>query len=149
MNWTQELKEVNGSVECPAGKQFYNNDTKLCQSCPENTYFNYDNFECINCSPKVFDINVKQCLDQAENNTYQTSLESPNLLGGGIPFNEHKDYYNGNETAYPDIEDCPAEKPYFDGINCIMCPNITPYFNLKYRRCEICPPNSEYNEQRR
>ena len=45
-NWTNELKAVEGAVECPEGLEFYNNNTGFCQTCPEGTYFNYDRFVC-------------------------------------------------------------------------------------------------------
>lgn len=72
--------------------------------------------------PYAFDVNMHGCFVKAPEGAYQTSLESPNLVYGGYPYNQWKDEYDSRKTEYPDIEDCPPEHPYFDGIVCIMCP---------------------------
>lgn len=39
---------------------------------------------------------------------------------------------------YPDSKYCPVETPYYDGIQCIMCPSYKKYFNLRYDLCQVC-----------
>lgn len=93
---------------------------KDCSQCPAGKLFDYSSNICVTCpTGTFFDINVHQCLTAAKNNTYQTSLDSDNLVYGGISEAELKDYYDSNKTKYPNIKDCSKETPYYDGINCI------------------------------
>ena len=68
-----------------------------------------------------------------------------NLILDGRSLNEWKTYYFNNQTADPQISDCPSSKPFFDGITCISCPTDTPYFNLQYRLCQTCPKETAYD----
>ena len=104
--WRNDLRAVNGSVECDASIEFYNNVT--CVGCPEGTYYNFDTFMCQYCKdPYAFDINLHACLEKAPEGAYQTSLSSPNLVYGGYPENQWKDEYNQRKVDYPGIQDCP------------------------------------------
>lgn len=144
VTWRNGLEKVDGSIECPAEAPYYNNQS--CVSCPPNTYFNYDSFQCQQCNPPLaFDINLHACITQADPGQYQTSLASPNLLYGGYPYNQWQDTYNQNKASNPKIADCPAAQPYFDGVNCIMCPSYLPYFSLSLRTCQNCPDTAPYN----
>lgn len=145
-----DLAKVTGSKPCPAGMEFYNSDLKQCQGCPENTYFNYDTNKCVSCDPKKYDINIHKCIQEADPNTYQTNVTTAdNLVNGGIPAQQYNDTYFQNQETYPNMQDCPPEAPYFDGINCIMCPSVAPYFNLRTRLCQICPENTSYDPNRK
>ena len=70
---------------------------------------------------------------------------SPSLILDGRSLNEWRVYYYNNQTADPQISDCPSSKPYFDGVVCINCPVEQPYFNLQYRICQACPQNTDYD----
>ena len=120
---------ANGSTICPVNTPYYNNVT--CIFCPATTpLFNYDTLKCESCpAPTVFDINVHRCLNKLAEGLYQTNLGSPYLIYGGKSLAEWKQYYNGNVTANPGIQDCPATTYYWDGINCVDCPSGM-YFNL-------------------
>ena len=91
------------------------------------------------------DPNTHECKAKLSEGLYQTSLNSPNLLYGGLPRAQHQDNYDSNKTTYPTIQDCPAATPYYDGYQCIKCFDFAPDFNLVTRRCQNCPENSTYN----
>lgn len=76
----------------------------------------------------------------------QTNLEAPNLLLDGHPFNEWKYYYVNNQTANPQLADCPLAKPYFDGITCVSCHEPKSLFSLKHRVCTVCADGTTYDK---
>lgn len=76
----------------------------------------------------------------------QTNINSSNLIYGGLSKAEWQQYYDQNKTAYPNIQDCPTQTPYYDGINCIQCPSQIPYFDLQYRLCMNCPTGTVYSD---
>jgi hypothetical protein len=69
---------------------------------------------------------------------------TPGLIMEGRSLNEWKTYYFNNQTADPQVSDCPTSKPYFDGVTCITCPSDSPYFNLQYHVCQSCPQDTAY-----
>ena len=73
-----------------------------------------------------------------DNTTYQTDLKSNNLIYNGISIGELQENYDNNKKKYPQIKDCPKEKPYFDGYDCISCHEYFPYFNVDTRLCQNC-----------
>ena len=44
---------------------------------------------------------------------------------------------------------CPSETPFYDGTQCIKCPNDKPYFNLDDRVCQSCDGTFVYNADQR
>ena len=80
---------------------------------------------------------------------FQTNLNSKNLLYDGFPKAQFEEEYNTNKQKYPQIQDCPSNKPYFDGFACITCPPAKPLFSMLTKLCFSCPPNSLYDEVNR
>jgi hypothetical protein len=116
ISFTEARASLDSPVPCPAGSEFFNNKTLNCQSCPPNTFFNYDQWSCISCSTgQQLDINTHKC-NAMTVGISQTNLNSANLLYGGLPINQYNDYYGSNVTTYPKIKDCPSDIPYFDGF---------------------------------
>ena len=76
---------------------------------------------------------------------YQTNLNSKNLLFDGLPRAQFEEEYNNNKVKYPQIQDCPADRPYFDGFECIQCRPANPLFSVLTKLCSSCPPNSIYD----
>lgn len=98
---------------------------------------------CAPCAAKQeVDPNTHKCAVKLDNSTYQTSLNSENLIYNGISIGELQENYNNNQKKFPKIQDCPQEKPYFDGYECISCNEHIPYFNLDTRLCQNCNANS-------
>lgn len=91
------------------------------------------------------DVNTRKCSKRLVG-VYQTSLNSQNLIFDGYPKAEFQDKYDENKRKYPSIQDCPTEKPYFDGFGCISCPSGNPYFSLIASECSNCPAQSAYIE---
>lgn len=139
------LAAVPGSQPCPAGAEFYNNQTNQCVSCPAGQIYNYDTLQCFSCdSPYRMDPNTGQCCKDTQGIS-QTSLSSPNLMYSGIPAAQYQDQYNSNVATYPGIQDCPSTKPFFDGCGCVQCPSTKPYFNLQTKVCQSCDAPAVYN----
>lgn len=145
----KERQAINGSAPCPDDKPHFNNDTKTCESCSNDTFWNYEISTCMSCAAgEEIDPNTHKCGKRIVG-VYQTSLTSPKLLFDGIPKAQFQDEYNANKQKYPKIQDCPTEKPYFDGFECIQCPAGNPLFSMLTKLCSSCPPNSIYDEQNR
>lgn len=70
---------------------------------------------------------------------YITPLTAPNLLYGGMSPKQVETIYNQTKDALPTISDCPKDKPYFNGVSCIVCTGTEPYFNLVSKSCVNCP----------
>lgn len=129
INWRNQLQSVNGSQVCPASEPHYNGAN--CLNCNQGQFFNYDTLQCSSCpNGQAFDVNVKKCLPVLPVGQYQTNINRTNLIYGGISQGQWQSYYDSNRTAYPGIQDCPQEAPYYDSINCIQCPSQIPYFDL-------------------
>lgn len=100
-----------------------------CSTCSSDTIFNYNMHSCVK-----------------PNSNYQTNPQTaPNLIYGGKPKNEWITKYDNNIQTYPQIADCPEKTPYFDGINCISCPEYYPYFNLEFQKCQKCQEDTKYD----
>jgi hypothetical protein len=144
INWRNQLQNVNGSQMCPDAQPHYNG--YVCLSCDPGQFFNYDTFQCSYCpTGSSFDLNTRTCLQVLPVGLVQTNIDSKNLIYGGISKAQWQSYYNSNKTAYPNIQDCPTQTPYYDGINCVQCPSTMPYFNLEYRLCMTCPTGTQYS----
>lgn len=90
------------------------------------------------------DLNTHKCGKRIVG-VYQTSLVSPKLLFDGVPKAQFQDEYDSNKQKYPKIQDCPADRPYFDGFACIQCPASNPYFSMLTKLCSSCPANTVYD----
>lgn len=100
--------------------------------------------KCTNCiTPTIFDPNIYSCASKQRMQTNPTS--AANLILEGRSLNEWKTIYFNTQTADPQVSDCPASKPFFDGITCISCNTETPYFNLQYHICQNCPAETQYD----
>ena len=127
---------------CPPAFPFFNG--VACINCTAPTpYFSFDTAQCTSCtSNTVFSANLHSCIVAQSG---QTNLGSPNLLLDGHPLNEWKSYYYGNQTANPQLTDCPANRPYFDGTACVTCIDPTPLFSLLRRVCTACTAGTTYD----
>jgi hypothetical protein len=72
------------------------------------------------------------------NGTFQTSLSSSNLIYNGLSISELQENYSSNKAKYPQVQDCPPERPYFDGYDCVGCHQQVQYFNLDTGLCQNC-----------
>lgn len=121
---------MKNALECPADKPHFNNDTKDCQKCLEKEFFDYDLRKCTVCGSGLeVDVNTRKCAKRVVG-VYQTSLNTHNLLFEGKPKAQFQEEYNNNKKTYPSIQDCPTDKPYFDGFECITCPPSNSLFSL-------------------
>ena len=77
--------------------------------------------------------------------TLQTSMDSDNLIYGGVSSAQLEDEQKSLASNHPEIQNCPADKPYYDGYGCQQCNDITPYFNIVSKKCVACPENSKYD----
>jgi hypothetical protein len=94
INLTLARKKLNDSRPCPEFTEFFNNNTDDCQSCPNGTFFNYDTFTCSSCpANQSVDPNTHKCASKLPNGTYQTNLNSPNLIYNGVSIGELQEDY--------------------------------------------------------
>lgn len=40
---------------------------------------------------------------------------------------------------------CTDDHPYYDKFGCISCPKYKQYFNLRYKLCQVCLFNEDFN----
>ena len=147
-NFTQLQTIMNANAAlpyaqpCPLSTPFYNGSQ--CIACPATTpYFSFDTNSCQKCGALTsFSAALHSCVIIQQR---QTSLSSPNLVLGGIPFNEWRYFYVNNQTVNPQLANCPTAKPYYDGTTCISCVAPTPYFSLTHRVCINCAAGTTYN----
>ena len=147
-NFTQLQSAMNTAAvvpyaqPCPSSKPFFNG--KTCVACSGSTpYFSFDTNSCQGCGKlTTFSSSLHSCVIIQQR---QTSLSSPNLLLGGLSFNEWRYFYVNNQTANPQLANCPTAKPYYDGTTCISCSPPAPYFSLTHRVCVNCAAGTTYN----
>ena len=84
-----------------------------------------------------------------DSNLITNPKTSPNLLLSGYSQSEWNYNYDQAKAANPDLQDCPPETPYFDGVECILCPEYAPYFDLELESCASCPEGSEYHSDQK
>jgi hypothetical protein len=85
INFTIDRKKLSDPIPCPSGNEFFNNKTLDCQSCPTGQYFNYDSFACVSCpTGQEVDPNTHVCSAKAQPGSFQTTLNSSNLIYNGI-----------------------------------------------------------------
>lgn len=126
----KQRKALKNALECPVDKPHFNNDTKDCQKCLDKEFFDYDLRKCTVCGSGLeVDVNTRKCAKRIVG-VYQTSLNTHNLLFEGKPKAQFQEEYDNNKKTYPSIQDCPTDKPYFDGFECIACPSSNPLFSL-------------------
>ena len=147
-NFTQLQTTMNTAAAlpnaqpCPSSTPFYNGTQ--CIACGGTTpYYSFDTNSCQACgTATTFSSTIHQCVIVQQR---ITSLSSPNLILGGLPFNEWRYYYVNNQTANPQLANCPTANPYFDGKTCINCVAPAPYFSLMHRVCVNCAAGTTYS----
>ena len=80
------------------------------------------------------------------NNDWLTSLDSERLITYGMPIAYWTSTYDSLKSEDPSRSDCPADTPYYNGVDCIDCTGDTPYFNLYTRQCQDCGNDEVYDE---
>lgn len=133
------LKQQAAGPMCPA---FYNTATMDCVQCPANLYYNVNANMCQDCpSGTKFDINSHTCATPQPLGTYFTNIQAaPNQLEiyGGLTLNEIQTTQNRIKSQYSNAQYCPSDKPFYDDIQCVTCPQYKRYFNLRYGLCQVC-----------
>ena len=149
INLTVARKNLTQPLPCPIATPFFNKNTLECQSCPTNHYYNYDQLVCVVCNNKQsVDPNVHVCSEKKPEGLLRTSLNSSNLIYNGISIAELQEKSEAVKAKYPHVADCPAEKPYFDGYDCIACLSWVPHFNVETLVCQDCGSSgAEYSKE--
>lgn len=68
----------------------------------------------------------------------QSNLDEDNWIYGGMTPTEYKKAVFEEITKVDNIVKCNSFFPYFNGKNCIQCPEDAKYFNLKEKKCVDC-----------
>lgn len=135
-NFTNVLQERANILDKNATSGIY-------RECPPETPY-YDGITCIPCQYE-FDLNSLKCTSAPNNTQYNDNVHvylapqagetlptAANLIGTPGPDN-------------PNIVNCNATHPYYDGIACIACPEPFIYFEIATSKCVACNPTDYYN----
>lgn len=145
----------------------YNNDSDVCPydfpfvhqngSCISCIYYNITSKDCANCQSydEVKHIcnydkstsNQTNPQNDTNNTTPQRVSSSDNLTGTLLPQNTTVDEYKqklSSSVNNPNFVPCPLRTPFFDGTQCISCPEKQ-YFSVQKRICQTCPQFYVYN----
>lgn len=80
---------------------------------------------------------------------WQTNIYSPNWVLGNMTIDDLIEQYYQRSIRYDNITNCPIEFPFFDGKQCILCPNATPAFDISQKKCIACPPDSRIDNSQK
>lgn len=114
-------------LRCPGEKPY--SVKGVCQACEK--YFNVSSGACATCD--FFDPNTKTCGPAVVPKSYISNLKY------GVP-----PYYTKNTTQFLEEYDkavkagasvCPFTTPFFNGVECVVCPKTDQYFNLDLKKC--------------
>lgn len=133
-NQTKVLQERTKLLET-------NSSPKYCSV--ESPYF--DGIQCVSCDQQ-FDLKTLKCVSAPENTAYddnlhayitvdqnkETNVKAPNILASGFLVNST-------------VPDCSLSAPYFDGINCIQCPEPFVLFDIDKKKCVACGSTDVFN----
>ena len=70
--------------------------------------------------------------------TYQTNLKAGKWIYGCLTKSEVRLRYFSH-SVNSNISNCPANKPYFNNITCVSCPEDNPIWDLCLAVCINCP----------
>lgn len=126
---------------CPLEKPFANKFF-VCISCPESDpLFDISTRQCTRCKDEtIYDQELSRCIGK-----FITNPNAPNLYFKGVSKQKYLEEYNALKSRYPNLTDCPAEAPYFNGENCVSCAQSTPIFSVTTKMCGQCPVGKVYD----
>lgn len=121
-NCPMEFPFFDGSkcITCPPGNPIFNIETSKCGQCEHNEHVDNIHKRCVNSGTK-------------------STLFNNNFEVGRVVAPEG---FTGN----PSLRTCPPEKPYYNGKECIDCPNKDDVFNVLSKTCGDCPKGQKYNQ---
>lgn len=73
---------------------------------------------------------------------FQTNIYATNWTLGNLTIDDLIEQYYQRSIRYDNITNCPVQFPFFDGKQCIQCPQATPIFDISQRTCYACPYDS-------
>jgi hypothetical protein len=118
---------IPGTIPCPAAYPFFNGAT--CFNCYDPTpIFNASTLQCTACTGGIYSPTDYRCYNyNGTNPIYNATIINPQL-------------YPPPNTAF-----CRQQTPYFNGMTCISCNGITPYFDQLQYTCVQCPSGTFLN----
>lgn len=72
---------------------------------------------------------------------FQTNIYAPNWVLGNMTIDDLIEQYYQRSIRYDNITNCPIDFPFFDGKQCITCPQTAPAFDISQKKCVACPPD--------
>lgn len=107
-----------------------------CIKCDSTTpIFNISSSKCTSCpSGNVYDPAIKQCIPGDKPSKPNVAAATPNILiSSPLGPKDVENYLAGSGI------ECPKDKPFINGTECVQCSNPTPLFDLKSKKCSSCP----------
>lgn len=77
---------------------------------------------------------------------FQTNLYADNWILGNYTTEDIMKIYNKRTEQYDNVTNCPLERPFFDGKQCIQCPPGSPVFNMETQQCGNCPAGERVDD---
>jgi hypothetical protein len=100
---TKDRSAIPGSAICPEDKPHFNINSKTCEGCVKDTFWNYETSACMACAVgEEVDHNTRKCGKRIVG-VHQTSLNSPKLLFDGLPKAQFQEEYDSNKRKYSKI----------------------------------------------
>jgi len=117
---------------CNAPAYLFDTTQNNCSACPDQTKYNETTHKCV-----------------VLNNDWLIAKNASRLVNEGMPTAYWNQNYDNLLAQNKNRKDCPADKPFYDGVSCINCTNNTPYFNLDTRLCQSCNGSFVYDQTQR
>jgi len=70
---------------------------------------------------------------------YQSNIYADGWILGEQDIDDLIEEYYQRNIRYHNITNCPLDKPFFNGEECILCLDPQPVFNILTRECTHCP----------
>lgn len=130
---------------CAEETPFWNG--KECISCEEGKYFEFGSNQCQSPSgDRVFNGNLHQFVTKESGRI--TDLSASKIDYNGNSADEIKQRFAALSKADPAPTPCPTDKPYYDDVTCISCPDRLPIFNIEKKTCGACERGQIWSEDR-
>ena len=114
-------EETKNCAKCPKDKPIEKNGQ--CEECPKETYYDSKAMLCVMCGAgSSFNETLQACA---------TVIEPKCPLFGS---------YNKDKQMC----ECPADRPYTDGVECMAC-DLPHYWSEQTNKCEECKEGLVYN----
>lgn len=120
-----------------------NNPNKYSYCGKDTPYF--DGISCIKC-PNEFSLTEKKCVTAPTGLVYDPNIHSYIAPEAVKDTNPNASNILSPAPLPPAKNPCDPQKPFYDGIACIKCPEIFPLFDVPSKKCVRCSAFELYDK---